>query len=147
MPRSDKRKKAIKYIDKKLRNRLRIYFVISIILIVVVVYEITSRLVPFTFALLGVGVGILLGIVTARMFHLSWNHDAKKIVSRLDIFGGVILMLYIIFAIFRSQIISYFIHGSAVGGVSISIVMGIMIGRVLGTRGKIIKILKEQKIF
>ena len=147
MPQLTNNEKARKHIDKKLRNRLRVYFVISIVLLGVVIYEVISGLVPLTFALLGVIAGILLGIVTARMFHLSWNQDAKKIVSRLDMFGGVILVLYIIFAIFRGKIIGHFIHGSAVGGVSISIVTGIMIGRVLGTRGRIIQILKEQNVF
>jgi hypothetical protein len=147
MPHQSNREKARKHIDKKLRNRLRMYFVISIVLLGVVVYEAVSGLVPFTFALLGVIVGILLGIVTARMFHLSWNKDAKKIVSRLDMFGGIILVFYIIFAFYRGKIVGHFIHGSAVGGVSISIVTGIMIGRVLGTRGRIIQILKEQKVF
>lgn len=137
----------VQHIDKKLTFRLRIYFLISLILIGVTIYEIVSGVVPVLFALIGIGIGIFLGIITARMFHLSWSHDAKKIVSQLDIFGGVILVLYIIFAIFRSRLIGYFIHGTAIGGVSMAIVTGIMIGRVLGTRGRIIQILKEQNVF
>lgn len=110
-------------------------------------YEIMAGIVTFPLAILGILIGIFLGFITARMFHLSWDENAKKIVSRLDVFGGVILVFYLIFALLRGKIVEYFIHGPAVGGVSLSIVTGIMIGRVFGTRGKIMKIFKEQHIF
>ena len=144
---NESRERVRKHIDTKLRNRLRIYFLISVILLGVVIFEIVTGVVGLAYAILGIVIGMLLGFVSARMFHLSWDHDAKKIVSRLDLFGGVILVLYIIFAIFRSRLIGYFIHGPAVGGVSISIVTGIMIGRVIGTRGRIRQILSEQNVF
>jgi hypothetical protein len=147
MARIFNRSKTTKHLDNRLRLRLRLYFLISLILICVVLYEIISGVVPLSFAFFGVVFGILLGIVTARMFHLSWNKDVKKIVSRLDMMGGVILVLYIIFAVFRGRIIGHFIHGSAVGGVSVALVTGIMLGRVLGTRGRIMQILKEQRVF
>lgn len=126
--------------------RLRIYILISVILVVIVVYEIAFGLVPFVLALAGILLGVLLGIVTARMFRLSWDHDSNLIVARLDMFGGVIIALYILFAIFRSNIIGYFTHGSFVGGISIAVATGVMVGRVVGTRGRIMKILKEQNI-
>jgi hypothetical protein len=97
--------------------------------------------------LIGLISGIIIGVISARMFHISWNHDAKKIVSQLDVFGGLILVLYILFEFFRNKIISHFIYGPAVGGVSISLITGMMIGRFLGTRGRIIQVLKEQKVF
>lgn len=80
------------------------------------------------------------------MFHTSWNDDAKKIVSRLDMFGGGILILYILFEILREQIVGYFTHDVQVGTVGFAVLAGIMFGRVLGTRGKIIEILKEQNL-
>lgn len=136
-----------KHIDKKLQRSLRIYFIISLILIGVISFEIITGVVKIEFALIGIAIGVFLGFFTARMYHISWDHDAKQIVSKLDKFGGIILVLYIILAFSRKIIISYFIHGPAVGGVSIAIVTGIMVGRVLGTRGKIIQILKEQQVF
>ncbi len=136
-----------KHLDKKLKNRMRWYFVLSFLLLGVVGYEILFGMVTVGFALLGVVMGIFLGVGVARMFHLSWDHDAKKIVSRLDAFGIVILVLYIAFVIVRRQIIGYFFYASMVGGMSMAISAGVMIGRVVGTRGKILKILKEQRVF
>jgi hypothetical protein len=81
------------------------------------------------------------------MFHISWNHDAKKVVSRFDVYGVIILVLYIFFEIFREKIVGYFTHDIQVGTVGFALLAGIMFGRVLGTRGKIMKILKEQHVF
>lgn len=147
MPRKRRRKLINKHVDKKLRNKLRMYFVISAALIVAVSYEIITGVVGFPFVLAGMAIGILLGFIVARVFHISWDHDAKQTISRLDILGGVILALYVVFAIFRAKIIGSFVHGQAIGGVSISITTGIMIGRMLGIRGRIIQVLKEQKVF
>lgn len=80
------------------------------------------------------------------MFHTSWDKDAKKVVSRLDIFGGVVLGLYILFELFRERIVGYFTHDIQVSTAGFAVLAGIMIGRILGTRGKIIQILKEQKV-
>ena len=135
-----------KHIDKKLRNRLKIYFFISLVLIGIIIRDLIFGIVSFPFMLIGLIFGLVIGVISARMFHISWSHDAKKIVSQLDVFGSLILILYILFEFFRDKIISYFIYGPAVGGVSISLVTGMMIGRTLGTRGKIIQVLKEQKI-
>ncbi len=112
----------------------------------VVLYEIFQNTLPLEFAAVGILVGIVVGIITARMYHLLWNHDAKKIVSRLDMLGIMILVTYIVFAIFRTKLISYFVQGPVVGAISFSIIAGMMIGRVVGTRNAIIEILKEREI-
>ena len=136
-----------KHVDKKLQNRLRMYFLISFLLIGVVVFEIFTGVVSLFLAGLGIGFGILLGFITARMFHISWDHNAKQIVSRLDLFGIMILVAYMILAFFRGRIVGHFVHGPSVGGVSMALATGIMVGRTLGTRGKIVRILKEQNVF
>lgn len=135
------------HLDKKLRFRLRIYFVISVGMILVVAYEILSGKVNLSLALLGVILGGIVGIIAARMYILSWHKDAKKVISRLDVVGGAILVAYIVFSIFRGKIIGHFVQGTQVTGISLSVVTGIMIGRVLGTGQNIISILKEQNLF
>lgn len=136
-----------KHVDKKLRNRLRLYLVISIALLAVVLYDIVVGIVPLLLAFIGMAIGGVVGILASRMYHLSWDHDGKKVVSRMDVFGIVILVLYIASALVRRQVIGYFVHGPAIGGVSFALVTGIMFGRVFGMRGRIIKVLKEQDVF
>lgn len=147
MDQVNRRESARKHVDKKLRSRLLVYGLISIVLFSITSFEVISGVVSPLFAIVGVLIGCGIGFISARMFHLSWDHDGQKIVSKLDSFGVIILVLYIISAFFRRMLIGYFVHGPAVGGVSISIVTGIMIGRVLGTRGRIIQLLREQHIF
>lgn len=135
------------HIDKKLRRRLRIYFIISLILIVLLIYDVFNGTLLPSYGIFGIIGGIILGIIASRMFHTSWDKNAKQIISRLDTFGIIILIGYIIFAIFRSKLISYFTNGVDVSTVGFAVLTGIMLGRLIGTRGRIIQILKEEKVF
>lgn len=137
-------KPHVQHLDKKLRFRLRIYLLISLILIFILIYNIIRGALRIEYGLISILVGIIIGIASARMFHISWNHDADKVVSRLDIFGSVILILYIVLEFFRGRIIGYFTHGSEVTAVTFALFAGVMFGRVLGMRGRIIDVLKEQ---
>jgi hypothetical protein len=112
----------------------------------IVLYEIFIKILPLEFAGVGIFIGLFLGIISARMYHLSWSKDAKKIVSRLDVVGIIILVLYMAFVIVRSKLIGYFVAAPMVGAVGFAITAGIMIGRVIGTRNAIIEILKEREI-
>jgi hypothetical protein len=92
-------------------------------------------------------IGILIGMVTSRMYHISWDKNAKKVISRLDIYGIIILILYVFLEIFRERIVGFVTHDFEVGTIGFAILAGIMFGRVLGTRGKIIKVLNDQRVF
>ena len=134
-------------LDKKLRFRLRLYFLLSLILILILIFNIVRGALRFDFGIISLFAGLAIGIVSARMFKISWNKDADQIVSRLDIFGGVILIFYIVLEVFRTKIVGYFTHGTEITAVSLALFAGIMFGRVLGMRGKIIEVLKEQHVF
>jgi len=140
------RRKHAKHIDKKLKFRLRIYLAISLVLLGIVLFDIfTNRVTPFL-AAIGLSIGLIVGVLTARMFILSWDKDAKKVISRLDIIGILIIVVYIGISIFRGRVIGYFVQGSYVTGTSFAVITGMMIGRVFGTGQKIMAILKEQNL-
>ena len=139
-------RKHAHHIDKKLKFRLRLYVIISLVMLGIVLYEIFIKILPLVFATLGIFIGLFMGIISARMYHLSWDKDAKKIVSRLDVIGIIILISYITFVIVRSRLIEFFVAAPMVGAVGFSITAGIMLGRVIGTRNAIIEILKEREI-
>ena len=145
MPKRSLRKHAY-HVDKKLRFRLRLYALISLVMLGIVLYEIFIKILPLKFAGIGILVGLTIGIISARMYHLSWDKDAKKIVSRLDIIGIIILVFYLAFVIVRSRLIGIFVAAPVVGAVGFSITAGVMIGRVVGTRNAIMEILKEREI-
>ncbi len=135
------------HIDKRLRFRLRLYFLISLILVCLLAYDIFQGTLRLDYAIFGLFAGCGIGIIASRMFHISWSHDAKKVVSRLDVFGIGILVLYIFFTLLRTRIVGYFTHNFEVGTVGFALLSGILFGRALGTRGKIIEVLRTQKIF
>lgn len=137
-------RKHARHVDKKLKFRLKIFIIVATVMFGVVLYDIFTNILPLEFAMPVILVGLVVGIISARMYHLSWSHDAQKIVSRLDSVGIVILIFYLIFAVFRGKLIEFFVQGPVVGAVSFSVITGIMIGRVLGTRGAILKTLEEE---
>lgn len=137
----------VKHIDRRLRMRLRIYFAISAILILLLIYNVYRGSLRLDFGLVGLMIGLGLGIITSRMYHISWDKDAKKVISRLDAYGIVILILYILLEVFRGKVVGFFTHNFEVETVGFAVLAGIMFGRVIGTRGKIIRILTEQKVF
>jgi hypothetical protein len=140
-------RKHTRHIDTRLRNRIRLYFIISLVLLLVVLFDIFTGVMPLLVALIGLVIGGGMGILASRMFHLSWDRDGRKIVSRMDVFGIVILVLYVLTSLFRRLVIGYFVHGPAITGMTFDILTGVMFGRVLGMRGRIIRILKEEGVF
>lgn len=98
------------------------------------------------YGVFGLLAGGVIGVITSRMFHTSWNKDTKKVVSRFDVFGIGILIIYVILELLRGRIVGYFTHNTQVGTVGFAVLAGVMFGRVVGTRGKIMKVLKEQEI-
>jgi hypothetical protein len=137
----------VKHIDKKLRRRLRIYFLISAILLLILLYNVIRGALRWDLGIAALLVGIIVGIVASRMYHISWDKNAKKVISRLDIYGIIILVLYVLLEIFRERIVGFVTHDFEVGTIGFAILAGIMFGRVLGTRGKIIKVLNDQRVF
>lgn len=134
------------HLHNKVIWNLRIFYLITVILMGIVVYEIFTNRVTVSLAAISVVLGIFIGVFTARMYLFSWDKDTKKVIQRLDMFGIVILIIYILASIFRGQIIGQFVTPDYVTGVSLSMATGLMIGRVLGTGHIITSILKKQNL-
>ncbi len=137
----------VKHIDKRLRLMIRIYFLISGILLLLLIYNVFRGALRLDLGIIALLVGVIIGIVASRMYHISWDKNAKKVISRLDIYGIIILALYILLEIFRGKIVGFVTHNFEVETIGFAILAGIMFGRVLGTRGKIIKVLTDQRVF
>jgi hypothetical protein len=80
------------------------------------------------------------------MYKISWDQGAQKVIARLDDLGLVILILYIIFESAHKIIVGMFVHGPELVGISLAVFDGILIGRVIGVRGKIQEIFEKQNI-
>lgn len=133
-------------IHKRIRIRLVLYFIVSVLMLAVSVFHIVKDGANVLLSLVGLVLGILIGVLASRMFKISWDTTSSQVIAVFDALGIAILVGYVIFEIFREKIVSQFVHGPSVIAVSFMVLAGLMYGRVLGTHGKIRTIFKEQGI-
>lgn len=137
---------AKKHIDRKLIFRIRIFYVIGIILTGLMLYEVLEGIIGIELSIGGFLVGLFLGFIATRMFIIHWHEEKAKVVSRFDSIGIVVMLLYVAFSASRTWLFGHWIQGSILTAFTYSILAGVMIGRVVGMRLKIKNILSEQCI-
>src|SRR5665811_560592 len=135
---------AKKHIDRKLIFRIRIFYVIGIILTGLMLYDVLEGIIGIELSLGGFPLGLFVGFIATRMFIIHWHEERAKVVSRLDAIGILVMLLYVAFSISRAWFFGHWIHGSVLTAFTYSILAGIMIGRIAGMRLKIKNILSEQ---
>jgi uncharacterized membrane-anchored protein len=131
---------------KRLRMNLRIMFVVYIVLLIVtVVTAVRSHTMAWQ-VLLGLLIGVVAGIISSRMYKISWSHDEAKVIGKIDVYGVLVLVLFVIFELNRNGIASTFAPQEAIGAVGLALAAGALYGRLLGTGKKILAVLHEEKI-
>ncbi len=137
---------VVPYRDKRLIFRLRIYTLVMIFMLLVISGEVLSGTFSVAWALGGILIGLGVGTLATRMYRLSWDEDTSHVISRIDWIGGIILICYLTFVFTRTYYLSYWVQGAPLMGIIFSITAGTMLGRVLGTRRGINKVLKTWHI-
>jgi hypothetical protein len=145
MPKKSKSHNA-EFIDDRLIKRLRIYMTIMGIMLVVIIFEIIMGNFSIAWALGGILVGLGVGVLISRMYHLSWDEETNNVIGRIDWIGGAILILYLVFVFSRTYYLSYWVQGTPLLALVFSITAGTMLGRVLSTEHGINKILTALKL-
>lgn len=137
------------HVHPALQRNIRIFIVMSACMMLIACVDLVDGDLDPVMAIAGVAVGTLIGFASSRIFHLSWNHDGRQVVSRIDTIGGAILALYVLFEITRASIFQIVFDTGAGASVSVTFIFvgAAMIARVLGMRGKIINILKKEEVF
>ncbi len=131
------------HVHEPLLLRLWIYVVLSILILAQVVYHALTDRINLSYPGLALLLGIGLGVMITRIHKIFWDHNEEKVIHHLDLYGIIIFVLYALFEFFRTSIVSYFIQGPSVALTSLALLAGLMIGRVLGIRGKISAVIKE----
>lgn len=140
-----KRKEVGRYVHRKLLFRLRRLAVIFLIITGVLIYEVSQNYAAGFFAIFGLLVGMIIGLLVSRRMHnISWDIETNKAVTKMDRIGIIILVLYLLFAISRHWIFSHWLQGYALSAFSLSVASGGMLGRLWNTRQKIRQILKRE---
>jgi hypothetical protein len=139
------RKEVTKFVHRKLLFRLRRLTLFFLVIMGIIIYELVTYDVPSYIPVIGFVIGMVIGLsINPRMHNISWDAEASKAVTKMDRLGIIILVLYLLFAIFRTWIFSYWLHGYILTVFSLSVAAGGMLGRVYSTRQKIRQILKAE---
>ncbi|MDB5254120.1 MAG: hypothetical protein JWL80_186 [Parcubacteria group bacterium] len=132
-------------LHKGLRLRLWFYFVLVIAEVGLALSHVVEDHVFALYPLVAIAVGIWFGKFVAKAFHISWNEETEEVVTRWDKYGIIILVLSGILELFKEEIVSYFINGSAVIATSFALIAGIMYGRIVGLSDRAARIYGENQ--
>jgi hypothetical protein len=143
---SRKGKNAKKYVERKLMRRLRIFFVVFIILIGVIIYEISQQYLEASACVGAMMLGMLSGAVFVRRKRIYWEEETSQIIARMDRIGIGLLIIYILFSVIRHFFLHNWLHGHRLTAFSLSLTAGAMLGRLLSIRSQVRQILKERDI-
>lgn len=133
-----------KHLDVKLARRIRFLTIILCVMTAVLFYNVYISHIRFLLVFAGMSLGGAVGFLAGRMFLLKWHEQESKIISKIDILGGVVLVVYVAVSILRSWIFAHWFRGLILTSFTFSFVEGAMIGRLLSMRFVIQKILLEQ---
>lgn len=132
--------------SNRLRLNLRILSVVYIVLLCITLYELFVSRTLFSQVLIALIIGLAAGFVSSRMYKISWNKDEAKVVGRIDIYGVVVLVLFVVFELNRDHIASLFSGSETLGSISLVLITAALLGRIIGTAKRILRVLKDEKI-
>lgn len=116
-------------------------------MLTIVLWNILEGYISIPLALIGAAIGAVVGFFSSRMFHLSWSKNGKQIVGQIDRTGWIILVIYTLYGSIRLFLFESVIHTEyPILAITLVFVSSELIFRVLGLRGKILRILKEEKV-
>ncbi len=139
-------KNAREFVERKLIIRLRIFFIVFALLLIVIIYELSRGYLDVSASVGAMMLGVLIGSVFLRRKKIYWEDETSKVIARMDRTGIMILVIYILFWLTRHWFLHAFLKGNELIAFSLSLTAGAMAGRILGLRSQIRQILKERNI-
>ncbi|MDO3694970.1 hypothetical protein QVZ41_08960 [Wenyingzhuangia sp. chi5] len=141
------KKEKKKYLQRKLIYRLRILTFIFLGMSAIGFYDIYAWELPVYKCILYFLGGMGLGFFIGRMHRIVWNEEVGQAVSKMDVFGILILIFYILIVVFKKHFFSHWLAGHQLSTYVMWFSAGIIVGRMITLRMKIKKVLKNQGIF
>src|SRR4051812_26713669 len=143
---SQKNKHARQFVERKLVIRLHIFFVILVLLLGIIIYEISNEYIPLSKAVSAFSIGILTGVVFSRRKKIFWEGETSMVIARMDRIGIILLVVYVAYVIFRHKWLAHWFYGHELTAFSYSLAAGAMAGRVFNIRRQIRRVLKHKNI-
>jgi hypothetical protein len=139
-------KNAKDFVERKLLIRLKLFFVLFALLVIIIFYEVSLDHINASTSIGAIMLGMLLGSLFVRRKRIFWEEETSRVIGRMDRIGIFLLVIYIGFVILRHFVLEYWIPAKLLIGFSFSITAGAMLGRLLSIRSQIRQILKEKNI-
>ncbi|MCO5229231.1 MAG: hypothetical protein M9934_13240 [Thermomicrobiales bacterium] len=92
-------------ISSSIRTRLWVLFVIVALKLLVLVQLLFFRDVSWWWVIAGVVPGLIIGKAADRMYLHSWDRSQGAVVARMDKLGTFVLVMYLLYLIFRNDIV------------------------------------------
>ena len=134
------------YVEDRLIRKLRIYLIVTLVLFAAIVIEVLEGRFGIASVLIGVLIGLVIGIIISREYHLSWDEETNSVIGHIDWIGAVLLVCYLIFALTKSYFLGFYVQGASLFAIVLGITAATMLGRIVGTRRGINKLLKTLEI-
>ena len=134
------------YVEDRLIRKLRIYLIVTLVLFAAIVIEVLEGRFGIASVLIGVLIGLVIGIIISREYYLSWDEETNSVISHIDWIGAVLLVCYLLFVFTKSYFLGFYVQGAALFAIVLGITAATMLGRIVGTRRGINKLLKTLEI-
>lgn len=118
------------------------FAVIFLVVLAIGIYELIAGNLSPLLAFLSCSGGIVIGLGVGRVYSITWNEQAGKVIGKMDALGAVILIAYVVFAFFRKDILAHWLKGHQLTGFIIWLYAGLILGRFITLRRMVIKVLK-----
>lgn len=143
---SQKNKHARQFVERKLKIRLTIFFIVMLLLWIVITFEIASDYIPALKAMGSYCGGFVIGAVFARRKKIFWQEETSLVIARMDRVGIFLLVIYITYIVLRHLWLPRWFYGHELTAFSLCLAAGTMTGRVLSMRTQIRRVLKKKNI-
>jgi hypothetical protein len=131
------------HVTKRLRRRMRVLMFIGSILLLTAAYEVAAHHIGLALALLAVGVGLGIGLLMGRISLFSWDDEAKRVTSRVDRAGAILLIVYVLLVMNRREILGHWLTADTLAAASFAMAGGTLMGRNFAMRKRILGILTQ----
>ncbi|MGB5323044.1 hypothetical protein [Lutimonas sp.] len=134
--------KSRKNVHRKIKVKLWVYFLVFIFSLIMSMFHFVKGNISFYFPLGGFIVGFLIGHIINRINKVSWDQDSEMIDLKLDKLGVLILVVYLIFVVFKNVLIEDIVHLHHISSISLAVLSGTMLGHAVALRKKVSKMFK-----
>lgn len=140
------KQRTIEHVSGKLWRSLLLSVTISVVLLIVAVYDTVRDRASILSVGIGLAIGVIAGALLSRAYKISWGPKDQRVTYAIDALGILLLAGSIALDIERNHLVGLFAHGASIAAAGMALLAGTLYGRFLGNTHAIVRTLRRQKI-